>query len=203
MGSEATRDLAQTSDFEEIVIADADFTEHKDWRRNSVVGGCARFRQRGLVQLNGMARGAGRRRQLYPYHFGLIATARRDSVCGKPIRPGLYNIRVKAKLTKSTAFRAGVTICLLQCATPAGQPDGIADAGADQLDRATKCTLLKPVLFNQPSAGLLDTRLMSSVPAAAAFLGRKGSSFEVPAFSGAKQVLCDPVGGPTPHVPHT
>src|SRR5262249_30510594 len=136
MGSEATRDLAQTSDFEEIVIADADF-ERARALAAELGGSRVRAIQADVADETGLTetlRGFDVVANCTTYHFGLICTraAIKARVSYLDLG-GLFNTPRQLELDED-ARSAGVTVCLGCGATP-GVTNLMARHAADQLDR--------------------------------------------------------------------
>lgn len=207
MGSEATRDLARTSDFEEIVIADADLT-----RAEALAAELGGGRMRAIqVDANDEAalteslRGFDVVANCTTYHFGLIVTrAAINAGVNYLDLGGLYNTP-KQLLMDEDARRAGVTICLGSGATP-GVTNLMARAAADQLDQVDEVHIAFASFRSiAPSPGLLDTVLDEFSPSSRRFFWQNGEFIETPAFSGAKQVrFAEPVGEiETFYVPHS
>src|SRR2546425_360651 len=133
MGSEATRDLARTSDFEEIVIADADVA-----RAQALAGelGSGRVRAIQIDATNEAALTENLRRfdvvaNCTTYHFGLIVTrAAINAGVNYLDLGGLYNTPKQLEMDEA-ARRVGATICLGAGATP-GVTNLMTRAAADQ-----------------------------------------------------------------------
>ncbi|HXE72026.1 MAG TPA: saccharopine dehydrogenase NADP-binding domain-containing protein [Candidatus Nitrosotenuis sp.] len=207
MGTEATRDLAATSDFEEIVVADLD--EERAGRLCAELGG-GRLRPRRVdvtdvdslvplfaafdVVLNCTS-----------YHFGLGIT-RAAIRAGRPLLDlgGLYNTPRQLALDDE-ARRAGATIVLGMGATP-GVTNLLARAASTHMDVMEEVHIAfasyRPIA---PSPGLLDTVLDEFSPATVRFYYENGQFVQVPAFSGERQVrFAPPIGTvPTYFVPHS
>src|SRR6266446_2783294 len=135
MGSEATRDLAKTSDFEEIVIADADL-QRAQALATELGGGRARAIQADAsdeASLTTILRGFDVVANCTTYHFGLIVTrAAINARVNYLDLGGLFNTPRQLELDEE-AQKAGVTICLGSGATP-GVTNLMAKRAADQLD---------------------------------------------------------------------
>src|SRR5712692_4599357 len=207
MGSEATRDLARTSDFEEIVVADADLARAQSLAAEFGVG-----RVRAIqIDVNDEAalteslRGFDVVANCTTYHFGLIATrAAINARVNYLDLGGLYNTPKQLEMDED-ARRAGVTICLGSGATP-GVTNLMARAAADQLDQVDEVHVAFASFRSiAPSPGLLDTVLDEFSPDSKRFYWQEGEFIETPAFSGAKQVrFAEPVGEiETFYVPHS
>ena len=207
MGSEATRDLAQTSDFEEIVIADADL-ERARGLAAELGGGRVRAIPADAsneADLTETLRGFDVVANCTTYHFGLIVTR---AAIGARVNyldlGGLYNTPRQLELDEA-AQQSGVTVCLGSGATP-GVTNLMAKAAADQLDRIDEVHIAFASFRSiAPSPGLLDTVLDEFSAGSRRFFWQEGRFIEVSAFSGAKQVrFADPVGEiETYYVPHS
>ena len=207
MGSEATRDLVQTSDFDEIVIADADLHRAKALAAE-LGGGRVRATQANAsdeVALSEIMRGFDVVANCTTYHFGLIVTrAAINAGVNYLDLGGLFNTPKQLELDEE-ARKAGVTICLGCGATP-GVTNLMARRGADQLDSVNEVHVaFASFRAIAPSPGLLDTVLDEFSPGSRRFFWQEGEFIEVPAFSGAKQVrFAEPVGEiETYYVPHS
>jgi lysine 6-dehydrogenase len=207
MGSEATRDLAQTSDFEEIVIADADLPRAQALAEE-LGDGRVRAMQadaRDESALTESMRGFDVIANCTTYHFGLIVTrAAINARVNYLDLGGLFNTPRQLELDEE-AKRAGVTICLGSGATP-GVTNLMARRAADQLDQVDEVHIAFASFRSiAPSPGLLDTVLDEFSPGSRRFFWQEGQFVEVPAFSGAKQVrFAQPVGEiETYYVPHS
>jgi lysine 6-dehydrogenase len=207
MGSEVTRDLARTGDFEEIVIADADLMKAQALS-DELGGGRVRAMQidvRDEDALTQKLRGFDVVANATTYHFGLIAT-------GAAIKArvnyldlgGLFNTPKQLGLDQA-AQQAGVTICLGCGATP-GVTNLMTRHAADQMERVDEVHIAFASFRSiAPSPGLLDTVLDEFSPGSRRFYWENGDFVEVPAFSGAKRVRFSvPVGEiETYYVPHS
>jgi lysine 6-dehydrogenase len=207
MGSEATRDLATTSDFEEIVIADADL-HRAQVLASELGGGRVRAMQADAsdeAALTESLRGFDVIANCTTYHFGLIVTRAAINARVNYIDlGGLFNTPRQLELDKH-AQRAGVTICLGCGATP-GVTNLMTRRAADQLDQVDEVHIAFASFRSiAPSPGLLDTVLDEFSAGSRRFFWQEGEFIEVPAFSGAKQVrFAEPVGEiETYYVPHS
>ncbi len=207
MGSEATRDLAQTSDFEEIVIADADVSRAQALA-SELGGGRVRAMQADAsneIALTESLRGFDCIANCTTYHFGLIVTRAAIKARANYIDlGGLFNTPRQLELDEH-AQRAGVTICLGCGATP-GVTNLMARRAADQLDQVDEVHIAFASFRSiAPSPGLLDTVLDEFSPGSRRFFWQEGQFIEVPAFSGARRVrFAEPVGEiETYYVPHS
>lgn len=207
MGSEATRDLAATSDFSEIVIADLNVA-----KANDLAGQLGRGRVRacqvdvgdeeGLTKL---LKGFDVVANCTTYHHGLkIVRAAIAAQANYLDLGGLFNTPKQLELDEQ-AQAAGVTICLGCGATP-GVTNLMARRGADQLDEVDAVHIAFASYRSiAPSAGLLDTVLDEFSPGSRRFYWEHGTFIEVAAFSGAKRVqFTEPVGSAEVYyVPHS
>jgi lysine 6-dehydrogenase len=207
MGGEATRDLAQHSDFSEIVVADIDQAKAAQWCQQL---GDSRLKaiavdvtdKAGLVQLFADYQVV---LNCTSYAFGLGITEAAIEA-GKPLLDlgGLYNTPKQLAMT-DLAKERGVTIVLGMGATP-GVTNLMAKAGATHMDQvesihvafATHRTIA-------PSPGLLSTVLDEFSPDTTRFYYEDGKFVEQPPFMGEKEVAFDaPVGRvKTWFVPHS
>jgi saccharopine dehydrogenase-like NADP-dependent oxidoreductase len=207
MGSEATRDLAQTSDFEEIVIADADLKRARALAEE-LGDGRVRSLQADAGDQDKLAehfRGFDVVANCTTYHFGFGVTqaAIRARVNYLDLG-GLFNTPRQLELDED-AKHAGVTICLGCGATP-GVTNLMSRRGADQLDEVEEVAIAFASFRSvAPSPGLLDTLLDEFSPESRRFFWRDGEFIETPAFSGASRVLfSQPVGEiEVYYVPHS
>jgi saccharopine dehydrogenase (NAD+, L-lysine-forming) len=207
MGSEATRDLARTSDFDEIVIADVDL-ERAQALATQLGGGRVRAIQvdaNNEAALTDSFRGFDVVANCTTYHFGLIVTrAAINARVNYLDLGGLYNTPRQLEMDED-ARRAGVTICLGAGATP-GVTNLMARAASDQLDQVDEVHIAFASFRSiAPSPGLLDTVLDEFSSSSRRFFWRSGEFIETPAFSGRKPVrFAAPVGEiETYYVPHS
>lgn len=207
MGSEVTRDLAQTSDFKEIVIADVDL-QRAERLASELGGGRVRALQVDAREENSLAdkiRGFNVIANCTTYHFGLIVTraAIRARVNYLDLG-GLFNTPRQLELDRE-AREAGITVCLGCGATP-GVTNLMARRAADQLDEVGEAHIAFASFRSvAPSPGLLDTLLDEFSPDSHRFYWEDGEFIEERAFSGAKRVrFSAPVGEiETYYVPHS
>ncbi len=206
MGSEATRDLAQTSDFDEIVIADADLPRAQSLANE--LGGRVRAMQADASDEGGLTRilrGFDVVANCTVYHFGLTATrAAINAQVNYLDLGGLFNTPRQLELDEA-ARQADVTVCLGCGATP-GVTNLMARRAADQLDRVDEVHIAFASFRSiAPSPGLLDTVLDEFSPGSRRFFWQEEQFIEVPAFSGAKFVrFAEPVAQvETYYVPHS
>ena len=207
MGSEATRDLARTSDFEEIVIADADLPKAQALA-DELGGGRVRAIRIDVCDeeaLTNTLRGFDVVANATTYHFGLIATRAAISARVNYLDlGGLFNTPKQLEMDEA-AREAGVTICLGCGATP-GVTNLMTRHAADKLDRVDEVHIAFASFRSiAPSPGLLDTVLDEFSAGSRRFFWEDGEFVETPAFSGAKTIrFADPVGEiETYFVPHS
>lgn len=207
MGSEATRDLARTSEFEEIVVADLNLEKARALCEE-LGGGRVRAEkvdasdERALSEL---LKGFDVVANCTTYHFGMAATraAIRAGVNYLDLG-GLFNTPKQLELD-AEARAAGVTVCLGCGATP-GVTNLLARRAADQLDEVDEVHVAFASFRSvAPSPGLLDTVLDEFSPGSSRFFWREGEFVEVAAFSGARRVrFAEPVGeAEVYYVPHS
>lgn len=207
MGSELTRDLARTSDFEEIIIADVDvakahaLADELGDRRVRVMKIDVSDEDSLTEKLQAFDVVAN----ATTYHFGLIATrAAIKARVNYLDLGGLFNTPKQLELDEA-ARRAGVTICLGCGATP-GVTNLITRHAANQMDRVDEVHIAFASFRSiAPSAGLLDTVLDEFSPGSRRFYWEAGSFVEIPAFSGVRKIrFSAPVGEiETFYVPHS
>lgn len=207
MGSEATRDLAMTSDFEEIHVADIDYHKASHF--------CDSIGDKRLVPMQvDVANGEGLRRlfadyaivlNCTSYQFGLIITEAAIAAGTNLLDlGGLYNTPKQLALTEQ-AKEAGVTIVLGCGATP-GITNLMALKGASQMDNVDSAHVAFATYRTiAPSPGLLDTVMDEFSPGTTRFYYEDGQFYEVPPFEGEKAItFAEPVGTvKTYYVPHS
>src|ERR1051326_4312358 len=207
MGSEATRDLARTSEFEEIVVADLNL-EKAQALAAELGGGRVRAEKVDASDeeaLSERLRGFDVVANCTTYHFGLNVTraAIRAGVNYLDLG-GLFNTPRQLELD-AEARAAGVTVCLGCGATP-GVTNLMARRAADQLDEGEEVhvAFASPRSI-APSPGLLDTVLDEFSPGSRRFFWRAGEFVEVAGFSGERRVRFEePVGAVEVYfVPHS
>ncbi len=211
MGSESTRDLATTSDFQEITIADLNIAQAQTLAAelNASIG-------RGHMHamhidasdedaLVAAMRGQDVVINTMTYHFGLQATraAIRAGVNYVDLG-GLHNTPKQLALD-SEAKAAGVSIVLGCGATP-GVTNVLARRGADDLDTVEAIHIAFASHRSiAPSPGLLDTVIDEFNPEASRFYYEDGQLVEVQPFDGARVIdFHPPVGKQEVYfVPHS
>jgi lysine 6-dehydrogenase len=201
MGSEATRDLATTSYFDEITIADLNREKAQalaDSLNTSTGRGHVRAEYMDASDEDALV--ALLRRQdvainTMTYHFGLQATcaAIRAGVNYLDLG-GLHNTPKQLALDHE-AQAAGVTIVLGCGATP-GVTNILARRGADDLDTVEAIHIAFASHRNiAPSPGLLDTILDEFSPEESRFYYEDGRLIEVQPFDGARLIAFQPPVG--------
>src|SRR6202521_4512868 len=207
MGKEVTRDLAQTSDFDRIVVADKDgaraqaFVDELGDRR---LVPAAVDVTRG-ADVEALLRQCTVVANCTTYHFGLDLV-RLAIACGKPYVDlgGLFNTPRQLELSPQ-AERAGVPIVLGCGATP-GVTNLMAQSAARSMDTVERVEVafgsLRPLAA---SPGLLDTILEEFSPTTSRFYYEDGRFVPVAPFSGARVLdFLPPVGSlETYLVPHS
>lgn len=207
MGSEVTRDLAATSDFSEIVIADADL-DRAQALADELGGGRVRaitVNANDGAALANAFRGFDVVANCTTYHFGLIVTrAAIEARVNYLDLGGLFNTPRQLEMD-AAAREADVTICLGCGATP-GVTNLCARAAAELLDRVDEVHIAFGSFRSiAPSPGLLDTVLDEFSPDSKRFYWQEGNFIEMPAFSGARLVDFSPPIGTLEvyYVPHS
>lgn len=207
MGNASTRDLAATSDFETITIADVDRGKAQSLA-DELGGG----------RVNALAVDVTDKASLIKlfddydivlnctsYAFGLSITE--AAIAAK--RPlldlgGLYNTPKQLAMTEQ-AKEAGVTIVLGMGATP-GVTNLMARAGSRRMEKVDSIHIHFATYRSiAPSPGLLQTVLDEFSPGTKRFYHEKGELIEVAPFTGEKEVTFDaPIGRiPCWFVPHS
>jgi saccharopine dehydrogenase-like NADP-dependent oxidoreductase len=201
MGTETTRDLVATSDFEEITIADLDWAHAQELadQLNAAMGG----RRLRAIQVDASDEDALVRAMdgndvvvnAMTYHFGLNATraAIRAGVSYTDLG-GLHNTPRQLQLD-SEARATGAVIVLGSGATP-GVTNILTRRGADALDTVDAIHIAFASHRSiAPSPGLLDTILGEFDPEASRFYFEDGKLVEVRPFDGARTLLFEPPVG--------
>ena len=201
MGSEATRDLATTGNFDEITIADLNLANAQalaDELNASTGRGHVRAIQVDASDedaLVAIMRGQDVVVNTMTFHFGLQAThaAIRAGVSYVDLG-GLHNTPKQLALDHE-AQSAGVTIVLGCGATP-GVTNMLARRGADDLDSVEAIHICFASHRSiAPSPGLLDTVIGEFSPEASRFYYEDGRLVEVQPFDGARLVTFQPPVG--------
>jgi saccharopine dehydrogenase (NAD+, L-lysine-forming) len=207
MGTATTRDLAETSDFETITVADVNLeaatrlcTELGDPRLRPLAVDVTD--KAALVRLFG---GYAVVVNCTSYKFGLAITEAAIEA-KKPLLDlgGLYNTPLQLEMTDK-AEAAGVTIVLGCGATP-GVTNLMAKRGSAHMDQVDEIHVaFATYRAIAPSPGLLDTVMDEFSPGVKRFYYENGEFKDVPPLTGAKKIrFCDPVGETTAYfVPHS
>jgi len=201
MGSEATRDLATTSDFDEITIADLNVASAQALA-NELNASTGRGHVRAVPAdasdedaLVAVIRGQDVVVNTMTYHFSLQATraAIRAGVNYLDLG-GLHNTPKQLALDNE-AQAAGVTIVLGCGATP-GVTNVLARRGADDLDTVEAIHIAFASHRSiAPSPGLLDTVIDEFSPEVSRFYYEDGQLVEVQPFDGARLIGFQPPVG--------
>ncbi|MEW6734425.1 MAG: saccharopine dehydrogenase NADP-binding domain-containing protein [Acidobacteriota bacterium] len=207
MGSELTRDLAETSDFAEIVIADADLAKAQ---KLAAELGNGRVQAISVdvsdaTTLPAVLRGFDVVANATTYHFGLTVTrAAIEARVNYLDLGGLFNTPRQLELNQA-ALDAGITICLGCGATP-GVTNLCARTAANLLEQIDEVHIAFASFRSiAPSPGLLDTVLDEFSPDSRRFYWQTGNFIEVAAFSGARLIQFAPPVGELEvyYVPHS
>jgi lysine 6-dehydrogenase len=201
MGSEATRDLATTGDFDEITIADLN-KEKAQALVDSLNISTGRAHMRAAYvdasdedALVALIRGHDVVVNTMTYHFGLKATraAIRAGISYLDLG-GLHNTPKQLALDHE-ARAAGVSI-ILGCGATPGVTNVLARRGADELDTVEAIHIAFASHRSiAPSPGLLDTILDEFSPEASRFYYEDGHLIEVQPFDGAQFITFQPPVG--------
>jgi lysine 6-dehydrogenase len=201
MGSEATRDLATTSDFDEITIADLNVAQAQALA-DELNASTGRERVRAVPvdasdedALVRVMRGQDVVVNTMTYHFGLQATraAIRAGVNYLDLG-GLHNTPKQLALDNE-AREVGIAIVLGCGATP-GVTNVLARRGADELDTVDAIHIAFASHRSiAPSPGLLDTVIDEFSPEASRFYYEDGQLVEVQPFDGARTISFQPPVG--------
>ena len=207
MGTATTRDLAETSDFDVITVADMNLGAAS--KLCAELGG-GRLQplavdvtdKAGLVSLFG---GYDVVVNCTSYKFGLAITeAAIEAKKAMLDLGGLYNTPLQLEMT-GQAEAAGVTIVLGCGATP-GVTNLMAKRGSEHMDQVDEIHVaFATYRAIAPSPGLLDTVMDEFSPGIKRFYYENGEFKDVPPLTGAKQIrFCEPVGETTAYfVPHS
>lgn len=207
MGSETTHDLARSSKFAEIMVADVDEPKAEAFVQSL---GDPRFKAMAIdvTDVNALV-------ALFTvydivinctsYKFGLgITEAAIGAKRNMLDLGGLYNTP-KQLAMDDQARAAGVTI-LLGCGATPGVTNLMAKRGAEQMDVAEEVHVAFATFRAiAPSPGLLDTVMDEFAPGTKRFYYQDGEFVEVAPFEGEKRVeFSAPVGAQnTYYVPHS
>lgn len=207
MGTATTRDLAETSDFDLITVADVNL-EAASKLCQELGGGRLQplavdvTDKAGLIELFGKYDVVV---NCTSYKFGLPITEAAIAA-KKPMLDlgGLYNTPLQLEMT-GQAEAAGVTIVLGCGATP-GVTNLMAKQGSTHMDQVDSIHVaFATYRAIAPSPGLLDTVMDEFSPGIKRFYYENGEFIDVPPLTGAKQIkFCEPVGETTAYfVPHS
>jgi lysine 6-dehydrogenase len=207
MGTATTRDLAETSDFEQITVADIN---HEVAAKLCQELGGGRVQplavdvtdKAALIELFAKYSVVI---NCTSYKFGLAITEAAIEA-RKPLLDlgGLYNTPKQLAMTDQ-AEAAGVTIVLGCGATP-GVTNLMAKRGASHMDQVDEIHVaFATYRALAPSPGLLDTVMDEFSPSTTRFYYQDGKFCDVPPFEGEKVVrFAEPVGDATTYfVPHS
>jgi saccharopine dehydrogenase (NAD+, L-lysine-forming) len=211
MGSEATRDLAMTSNFDEITIADLNVTRAQALADElNAATGRAVMRAMALDGSDEDALAEAMREQdvvinTMTYHFGMTVTraAIRNGARYVDLG-GLHNTPLQLSLD-AEAKAAGATIVLGCGATP-GVTNVLARRGVDDLDTVEAIHIAFASHRSiAASPGLLDTVIDEFNPEASRFYWEDGQLVEVRPFDGVRTLDFQPPVGTQEvyYVPHS
>jgi lysine 6-dehydrogenase len=211
MGSETTRDLAATSDFNEITIADLSL-ERAQALADELNAATGRNRVRAVRvdasdedALVEVMRGQDVVANTMTYHFGMQATRAAIRTSARYVDLGGLHNTPKQLALDEEARAAGATIVLGCGATP-GVTNIAACRGASDLDQVDAIHIAFASHRSiAPSPGLLDTVIDEFSPEASRFYWEDGRLVEVRPFDGAKLVSFQPPVGEQEvyYVPHS
>ena len=207
MGSETTRDLVNTSSFDEIVVADVDVAKAGAFCDSL---GDSRLKAMPIdvtdvKALEELFKGYDIVVNCTSYKFGLgiteaaIAAGRNMLDLG-----GLYNTPKQLEMD-DRAKAAGCTI-LLGCGATPGVTNLMARRASEQMDEVNEIHVAFATFRAiAPSPGLLDTVLDEFSPGPKRFYFENGEFIEVPPVEGEKNIeFFSPVGRQTAYfVPHS
>ncbi len=201
MGSETTRDLAITSNFDEITIADLNITQAQalaDELNVSTGKGHVRAIRVDAAdedELVALIRGYDVVANTMTYHFGLQVTRASIRAGVNYVDLGGLHNTPKQLALDHDAKCAGVSV-ILGCGATPGVTNVLARLGADELD--TVDTIHIAFASHRdiaPSPGLLDTILAEFSPEESRFYHEDGRLIEVQPFDGARTVAFQPPVG--------
>src|SRR2546428_7130537 len=201
MGTETTRDLATTSDFQEITIADLNIAKAQTLAAelNASTGSG----HRNAMHIDGsdedalvrVMRGQDVVVNTMTYHFGLQATRAAIRAGVNYLDLGGMHNTPKQLTLDNEARAAGITIVLGCGATP-GVTNVLARRGADELDTVDAIHIAFASHRSiAPSPGLLDTVIDEFSPEASRFYYEDGQLVEVQPFDGARSISFQPPVG--------
>jgi lysine 6-dehydrogenase len=207
MGREVVRDLAATSDFDEIMVADRDLTAARqlvDELQNTRLRPIA-VDVTDLKQVEELLRRTNVVANCTTYHYGLdlVRSAIR---CRRPYVDlgGLFNTPRQLELGPEAV--SGEVPIVLGCGATPGVTNLMAQAASAGMDSIERVEIafgsLRPLAA---SPGLLDTILEEFSPTTSRFYYQDGQFVQVAPFSGARTLeFLPPVGAlETYFVPHS
>jgi saccharopine dehydrogenase (NAD+, L-lysine-forming) len=197
MGNASTRDLARSSDFERITVADLDQGKAQALA-DELGGGRVDAVAANVTDKDALIRlfaGYDIVLNCTSYAFGLGITEAAIAA-RRPLLDlgGLYNTPKQLAMTEQ-AKEAGVTIVLGMGATP-GVTNLMARAGSTKMEKVDSIHIHFATYRNiAPSPGLLSTVLDEFSPSTKRFYWEKGELIELAPFEGEKQVtFAEPIG---------
>lgn len=201
MGSETTRDLVSTSDFDEITIADLNIARARSLAEELNAGsgkgrvGAVQVDAANEEELAALLHGYHVVANTMTYHYGLQASraAIRAGVNYVDLG-GLHNTPKQLAL-HAEARTAGVSLVLGCGATP-GVSNVLARLGASEMDTVEAIHIAFASHRSlAPSPGLLDTILDEFSPEQSRFYYEDGHLEEVQPFDGARTIAFQPPVG--------
>ncbi len=207
MGTATTRDLAETSEFDLITVADVNLDAAAKLC-NELGGGRLQPLAVDVTDKPGLIELFGKYDVVVnctSYKFGLPITEAAIEA-KKPLLDlgGLYNTPLQLDMSDK-AEAAGVTIVLGCGATP-GVTNLMAKRGSEHMDAVNEIHVaFATYRAIAPSPGLLDTVMDEFSPGIKRFYYENGEFKDVPPLTGAKLLrFCEPVGETTAYfVPHS
>lgn len=211
MGSEATRDLAMTSDFDEITIADLNIARAQALADELNVAAGRNVMRAVAVDgsdeeaLTALMRGQDVVVNTMTYHFGMAVTRAAIRNSARYVDLGGLHNTPKQLALDAEAKAAGATIVLGCGATP-GVTNVLARRGVDDLDTVEAIHIAFASHRSiAASPGLLDTVIDEFNPEASRFYWEDGDLVEVRPFDGERAIdFQPPVGNQEVYfVPHS
>src|SRR3989441_2810710 len=201
MGTETTRDLATTSDFQEITIADLNIAQAQTLAAelNASTGGghmhAMHIDASDEDALVAAMRGQDVVINTMTYHFGLQATRAAIRVGVNYVDlGGLHN--TPKQLALDNEAKAGGLSIVLGCGATPGVTNVLARRGADDLDTVEAIHIAFASHRSiAPSPGLLDTVIDEFNPEVSRFYYEDGQLVEVQPFDGARVIGFQPPVG--------
>lgn len=211
MGSEATRDLAMTSGFEEITIADLN-SARAQALANELNAASGRNVMRAVAldasdedALAALMRGQDVVVNTMTYHFGMAVTQAAIRSHARYVDLGGLHNTPRQLALDADAKAAGATIVLGCGATP-GVTNVLVRRGVDDLDTVSEVHIAFASHRSiAASPGLLDTVIDEFNPEASRFFWEDGAFVEVRPFDGGRTIdFQSPVGQQEVYfVPHS